>query len=169
MTNGATNKPEASQSGSPFGIASTEGLGLRSMLREAAAVLDDYADLYQHCIILNDGTEFDRESKQQRERMLVLRDKLHKLAGEHESKAAIPTPLIAGAVIAQMLEAWELPGAVWYHTKNKRFRLVGDGYKPSRQEVCAGVYLPGATAEMLADDFGALLKSPNASLSGGRQ
>lgn len=130
---------------------------IAQVFERAAWFLADYSDLYDSNIIQEDGTSFDAECIASRNEMRALATRLQMMMPKQEV-----TPEIGAAtIIAGMLEGWGYAGAVMFSEASRRFRLVGAGAEPQRGEVCVGVYMPGATAEMLAEDFAEVLAIHN--------
>lgn len=112
--------------------------------------LDDYVELLdQSCGDLAD--DMIAEVKQ-------LSQRIGELQGVWKEKVGQSGAVNAALIVASMLRDWKLPGAVYYEPRLKRFRLVGEGYKPKRSEICCGTYMPDVDIEMLAEDFTEAMK-----------
>lgn len=59
----------------------------------------------------------------------------------------------SAAIILDMLQGWKLNGAVWFQPWKKRFRLVGETYRPEKRELCVGVYSKDVDLDALVEDF----------------
>lgn len=123
-----------------------------SVFARAAWFLADYAELLFEIGSVGDDME-DAHNVERCTEMTDLSARLRELDGEWEAKRAAGSTESAAAIVADMLIDWGLPGAVWYSKLHKRWRVTGEGYQPGKNEVCVGVYAPGASAEMLLEDF----------------
>jgi hypothetical protein len=123
-----------------------------SLFARAGWFLADYAELW-YDMGPHDDKDEEADNDRRCSEMLDLARRLKELDGEWEAKQEAGTTASAAAIVADMLKDWRLPGAVWYLPAAKRWRVTGNGYQPSKNEICVGVYAPGADAAMLQEDF----------------
>jgi hypothetical protein len=72
-----------------------------------------------------------------------------------ESRVAITPEKGAAEILASMLSTWQLPGAIWYRSATKRWRLCGVDYQETAGEFCLGVFRPSASADEIAAEIAA--------------
>lgn len=156
----AVHRPvtEGPRAGQPCGHAYVPPWGhdkppaAASLFAQAAWFLSDYAELWFHTGP-HDGDQETAENDTRCAEMASLALRLRELDGEWEAKREAGTTASAAVIVADMLKDWRLPGAVWYHKGRKRWRVTGENYQSSQNEVCVGVYAPGVEAVMLLEDF----------------
>lgn len=119
-----------------------------NLFSRAAHWLEDYA-------VLATDAEIGEDDMVDELHALAIR--LRELCGEWEEKRTFGDGKNAAWIVLSMLREWKLPGAVWYHPGIRRFRLVGEGYEASEDELLVGVYLPSVTPQYLIEDFEAVL------------
>jgi hypothetical protein len=141
--------------GGPFRLHVFVPPECRDPFVRAAWFLKDYAELYGSCVIQDDGTAHDAECIASQNEMKALAEKFAGMA----MKRQIPAHQTAADVLAEMLGQFGHPGAVWFDPASRRFRLSGEGFAPGPRDVCLGVYMPDASAAMIAEDIEALLQS----------
>ena len=122
-----------------------------SVFAHAAWFLADYAELWWDIGCDDEATDRARCAE-----MAELARRLRELDGEWEAKREAGPTASAAAIVADMLADWKLPGAVWWAADRRRWRVTGEGYRAGPNEVCVGVYAPGASAAMLQEDFEAV-------------
>ena len=114
------------------------------MFTRAAYFLDEYSEVLYHA---------DDKADKDIAEMKALVKKLRRLTGEWDRRQKLTGWVSAACIVAEMLSDWGLPGTVWYLPSRERFRLTDGSYKAEDGEMCVGVYLAGATPEMLGHDF----------------
>lgn len=130
------------------------------LFAKAAWWLEDYADIYQSCIIIDDK---DTDNIARRKGLLALANDLRELDGRHAQRASNTPGQNAAEAISYLLRKWNLPGTVYYSPIRRKFKLTAEGYHPLSGDICVGVYLPGAPVELMAEDFDFVLKGAKCS------
>jgi hypothetical protein len=122
-----------------------------SVFARAAWFLADYAELWWEM-----GPEEFEPVDARCTEMTELARRLRELDGEWEAKREAGSTASAAEIVADMLQDWKLPGAVWWAPDRRRWRVTGKDYRAGPKEICVGVYAPGASAAMLQEDFEAV-------------
>jgi hypothetical protein len=139
----------------PFSNMTEKPPASASVFAHAAWFLADYAELWWDMGPVDDpDPHFNVETRCKE--MTELTRRLRELDGEWEAKRAAGSTASAAEIIADMLQDWKLPGAVWWAPDRRRWRVTGKDYRAGPKEICVGVYAPGATAAMLQEDFEAV-------------
>lgn len=117
----------------------------------ALYVLDDWASMMDD--ITRNDPPMQAEWKPKIDKALRVITWLEDKRSAWETRVAFSGSEHAAKILAAMLIDWSTPGAIYFHPRSKRFRLVGDEYKPAVSEILLGVYLPGATESAILADI----------------
>jgi len=128
-------------------MSATEPTELQQLER-AIWALNDWLDMMED-ITTDNEPEWQKHMAETRDVVEWLRTK----RSAWETRVAVTPQKGAAEILAGMLSTWQLPGAIWYRPKTKRWRLCGTEYNETQGEFCLGVFSPDSTAEEIAAEI----------------